>query len=182
MFKRISNRSIKTTTESKSLYPYSTSYTSETLLRPLHRKNILRSIKRQLSVSESIWSSHYMYAIKTFAEYTQNLPASEVHHHSESGGLLDHTLEALNSGVKISLGQILPPNAEPETILSSAEKWRYAVFIAVLVHDMGKIVTDIEVVFIDSNNEPAIWLPWYGKLPPGTKYKYRFRNKNIQHR
>ena len=89
-------------------------------LRPLHpvalsgadllntpsRQSLISKIKRLVSATDVVWNRHYLYAIQQFAELAQNLPASEIHHHSEQGGLIDHTLEALHAGVRISHGYI----------------------------------------------------------------------------
>lgn len=152
--------------------------TGQKLLSSPKRQEIISKIKRLFSVTEPVWRQHYLYAIEQFAELVQEVPASEIHHHSQAGGLIDHTLEALHAGVRISQGYILPPNAEPELIAQSADRWRFAAFIAILGHDIGKIVTDIEVVYRAHGFSFQKWHPWYGNLPPGTEYQFRFRKKS----
>ncbi len=144
------------------------------LLNTEERKQKLRSIKRLCSVTEAVWINHYLYSISKFAELVQELPASEIHHHSEKGGLLDHTLETLHAGLRIAQGYVMPPNAEPEKLASDAERWRFAVFIAILAHDIGKIVTDIEVIKSVKKDEWSEWHAWYGPIPIGAKYKFKF--------
>ena len=63
------------------------------------------------------------------------------------------TLEALHAGIRIAQGYVLPPNSEPEHIASASDRWRFGAFIAVLAHDIGKIVTDIEVVYRERGGE-----------------------------
>ncbi len=147
------------------------------LLNTPSRQSLISKIKRLVSATDVVWNRHYLYAIQQFAELAQNLPASEIHHHSEQGGLIDHTLEALHAGVRISHGYILPPNAEPENIGPGADRWRFGAFIAILAHDLGKIVTDLEVVYRAPNSTFQQWFPWYGNLPAGVEYQYRFRKK-----
>jgi integrating conjugative element relaxase (TIGR03760 family) len=147
------------------------------LLNTPARQSLISKIKRLVSATDVVWNRHYLYAIQQFAELAQNLPASEIHHHSEQGGLIDHTLEALHAGVRISHGYILPPNAEPENIGPGADRWRFGAFIAILAHDLGKIVTDLEVVYRAPNSTFQQWFPWYGNLPAGVEYQYRFRKK-----
>lgn len=144
------------------------------LLSTESRRQKLRAIKRLCSVTEHVWVNHYLYSISKFAELVQELPASEIHHHSEKGGLLDHTLETLHAGLRIAQGYVMPPNAEPEKIASDAERWRFAVFVAILAHDIGKIVTDIEVIKSDRNDKWDQWHAWYGPIPVGARYKYRY--------
>ena len=113
------------------------------LLDVEHRIAHIKKIKRLFSVTEEVWNEHYLFAINEFAEIVQEVPASEIHHHSNVGGLIDHTLETLHAGIRISHGYVLPPNTEPEDIAVSADRWRFAAFIAILAHDIGKIITDI---------------------------------------
>jgi len=151
--------------------------TGADLLNTPTRQSLISKIKRLVSATDAVWNRHYLYAIQQFAELAQSLPASEIHHHSEQGGLIDHTLEALHAGVRISHGYILPPNAEPENIGPGADRWRFGAFIAILAHDLGKIVTDLEVVYRTPNSTFLQWFPWYGNLPAGVEYQFRFRKK-----
>ena len=121
---------------------YLVAKTGHDLLSSKKRSSIILRIKRLFSVTNEVWEGHYLYAIERFSELVQEVPASEIHHHSTEGGLIDHTLESLYSAVRISQGYILPPNAEPEEIAASSDRWRYGVFITILAHDIGKVVLD----------------------------------------
>src|SRR5690606_7782476 len=46
-----------------------------------------------------------------------------------------------------------------------------------LAHDIGKIVTDIEVVYREKGGEFQYWHPWHGNIPLGTEYAYRFKKR-----
>lgn len=152
--------------------------TGQDLLQKEGRAVLIRKIKRLFSITEEVWNEHYMFAIAQFAELVQEVPASEIHHHSKSGGLIDHTLETLHAGIRISQGYVLPPNAEPEKIAASSDRWRFGAFLAILAHDIGKIVTDIEVVYrCQQSTEFKKWHPWNGNLPIGAEYIYRYREK-----
>lgn len=157
---------------------YKTSKTGSQLIGSNEREKIITKIKRQVSVTEKIWEQYYLSTIKEFCEIVQELPASEIHHHSNSGGMIDHTLEAVLAGIKISQGYVIPPNSEPENIVESAEKWRYGIFISILAHDIGKIITDMDVVYRETgSHEFKTWCPWYEKIPFCSEYTYRFKNK-----
>jgi len=151
--------------------------TGEDILNVKHRKKHITNIKRLFSVTDSIWLEHYYFAIKAFAEIVQEVPASEIHHHSNVGGLIDHTLETLHAGIRISHGYVLPPNTEPEEITSAADRWRFAALIAILAHDIGKIVTDIEVVYSVNDGGFKHWHPWYSNIPVGSEYIYRYKKR-----
>ena len=160
---------------SGSKYPLAKS--GKQLLSTPGRTTQVKKIKRLFSTTEDVWEKHYLYAIEQFAEIAQEVPASEIHHHSETGGLIDHTLEALHAGVRIAQGYVLPPNAEPEQIAASSDRWRFGAFVAIIAHDLGKVVTDIEVVFRERGGEFQRWHPWYGNIPADSEYTYRFKSK-----
>jgi len=150
------------------------------LLQQGDRSRKVTAIKRTQSVTSEVWAQHYLYAIERFAELVQNHPASRNHHHSESGGLLDHTLDTLYRAMRLSAGYILPPQAEPEDIALNQERWRFGIFITALLHDVGKIITDQETVF-RHRGELTRWQPWFGPMPQGAHYTYRYRQTNGEH-
>ncbi|MCG8330641.1 MAG: TraI domain-containing protein [Chitinophagales bacterium] len=156
---------------------YSIAMSGKDLLASSKRRTLIRQIKRLFSITEDVWINHYLYAIEQFAELVQEVPASEIHHHSTAGGLIDHTLEALHAGIRIAQGYVLPPNTEPEQIASSSDRWRFGAFIAILAHDIGKVVTDIEIVYREKGRDFQYWHPWYENIPTGAEYSYRYRNR-----
>ena len=89
MFKIFKVNSNEIHREAKSKYLIAK--TGDEILKADHRIKLITNIKRLFSVTESIWSEHYYFAIKSFAEIVQEVPASEIHHHSNVGGLIDHT-------------------------------------------------------------------------------------------
>jgi integrating conjugative element relaxase (TIGR03760 family) len=156
---------------------YLVAKTGDEILNVEHRILHIKNIKRLFSVTEEVWNEHYYFAIKEFAEIVQEVPASEIHHHSNVGGLIDHTLETLHAGIRISHGYVLPPNTEPEDITASADRWRFGAFIAILAHDIGKIITDIEIVYSVKGKEFQHWHPWYSNIPVGSEYIYRYKKR-----
>ena len=148
----------------------------QNLLETKERQTLIRKIKRLLSVTDEIWQEHYLFAILRFCELVQEVPASELHHHNYQGGLIDHTLEALHTGIKASHGFVMPPNCDPESIAGNADKWRFGAFIAILGHDLGKIVTDIEIVY-RTKEEFVKWMPWFGLMPVGAEYIFRYKDR-----
>ena len=77
----------------------------------------------------------------------QLLPASESHHHSHLGGMLDHGLEVLSFSAKLRQSYVLPQNAAPEEQSKQRDAWTAAVIYAALVHDIGKVIVDIAVSY-----------------------------------
>lgn len=135
---------------------------------------LVRLIKRNMSVTDAVWDRHYMHAIRRFALLAQAHPASRNHHHSEMGGLLEHSLEVTLNAVRISRGYILPPGCDPESIRGEEDRWRFGVFIAALIHDAGKLIGDVETVYTTDGAHFTHWQAWYGPMPMGAQYVYRY--------
>jgi len=83
--------------------------------------------------------------IHNYAEYIHMLPASSAHHHSTPGGLIYHSLEA--SLIALREAQKVPPESSGFIDVDGQMKiiHHYAAWLLALVHDCGKIFTDIVV-------------------------------------
>ncbi|MGH8651507.1 MAG: MobH family relaxase [Gammaproteobacteria bacterium] len=123
----------------------------------------------------------YRQALRNYAAYVQQLPASEAHHHAGLGGLLDHGLEAAVLALKLRRGHLLPPGAATEVIDAQADLWSYACFTAVLLYDIGKPAMDQKVELFDKHGgELGPWDPWAGPMQ-AYAYEARFvRNRSYR--
>ncbi|SQE31187.1 Predicted HD-superfamily hydrolase [Mannheimia haemolytica] len=110
----------------------------------------------------------YQQPIEHYAEMVQLLPASESHHHSHIGGMLDHGLEVIAFSAKVRQSYILPPNVAPEEQSKQRDAWTAAAIYLALVHDIGKVVVDIEITLKDGSR----WFAWNGQPPQPYKFKY----------
>jgi len=79
--------------------------------------------------------------IARYCEVVQLLPASQAHHHAYPGGLIVHTLSVIEYAINERQKYTLPLASEPEVIEAQKNLWTYAVFVAALLHDIGKAVT-----------------------------------------
>ena len=145
-------------------YPQS----SEELLAPPHRQALLEQIWQRTAVSPAQFTTLYRGPLERYAELVQLFPASESHHHAHSGGLLDHGLEIVVCALKLRQSYLLPPGTPPEIQTQQAEAWTAGIAYAALLHDIGKLVTDLLVE--DCNGQH--WHPWHGPL----RQPYRFRH------
>lgn len=170
-----------TSTTSPNSKKYPVSKTGRELLADNGRQRIVVLIKRSLSVTQEVWDAHYLYALERFAELVQDHPASRLHHHSQAGGLLNHTLDVTLRALRLSSGVILPPGSEPEELLHNAERWRYGIFICALLHDIGKVIGDQETVYKDLSGNFVHWQAWHGPIPVGSEYAYRYRKTRGEH-
>lgn len=149
--------------------------TADTLLATPLRQHLMKIIWQRTSLSGALFAELYQAPVTRFAERVQLLPASEYHHHSHPGGLLDHTLEVMAFAAKLRQRHLLPVGAAPEDQAREAEAWTAGIIYAALLHDVGKIVADIEVMTDDNQR----WFPWMGPLTKPYRLRYR---KNRDHR
>lgn len=157
-----------------------TQHGTELLKRSKHRHFQIIKTHQCISATKEVWQRNYLATIAKFAELVQEIPASRDYHHSYSGGLLDHSLETMANAVRISTGYILPPGAQAEDIAKNAERWRMGVMIAALLHDVGKVISDFDVM-IRTGDTWQKTTPLYDAWPIGKEYKYRYRPKTKGH-
>lgn len=159
-----------------------TALPGKTLLQKNNRQYLLKKIKLELSITNAIWQHCYLKLFENWASFVQLLPASETHHHSYPGGLLDHTLECTLNALRLRRGYILPANEPVEHISLKADRYTYAVCVASLLHDCGKVILDLNIVS-GSPDDHKPWVPWTGYLKENANYAFRFRQgrKHGQH-
>lgn len=138
------------------------------LLKSELRQKYLNVLWQQVSMTHDMFSSLYQKPIEHYAEMVQLLPASEAHHHSHLGGMLDHGLEVLSFAAKLRQSYVLPPNAAPEEQSRQRDAWTAAIIYQALVHDIGKIIVDIEIQLKNG----ARWFAWHGIPPQPYKFQY----------
>lgn len=154
-----------------------TPQTAETLLATPLRQSLMKIIWQRTSLSGTLFAELYQAPVFKFAELVQLLPASEYHHHSHPGGLLDHSLEVMAFAAKLRQRHLLPAGAAPEDQAREAEAWTAGIIYASLLHDVGKITTDIEVM----TNDNQIWYPWQGPLQKNYRLRYHKKRDHQLH-
>ncbi|PSW31235.1 hypothetical protein C9J21_17960, partial [Photobacterium phosphoreum] len=145
-------------------------------------KHVISLINSNCRLADYHFKMYYIQAIRNFCNLAQAFPASEYHHHSYPGGLIEHSLDVAKSAV-IYARKFLYTESNKETeIEETLDVFMYCCFCAALMHDAGKIVTDLDVVYINKEAEVCAWLPFGNTiLSDGTKYKWRYspvRNKS----
>ena len=138
------------------------------LLALPRRQKLIENIWQRTSLSRDQFASLYRDPLERYADLVQQLPASENHHHAYPGGLLDHGLEIVAYALKIRQNYLLPIGAPPESQAAQAEAWSAAVAYGALLHDLGKIAVDIEVVLEDGKP----WHPWHGRIEKPYRFRY----------
>lgn len=79
----------------------------EQLLASTKRAGHVQAIEDLIRVTPAHFETLYHEALRNYAAYVQQLPASEAHHHAGIGGLLDHGLEATVFALKLRRAHLL---------------------------------------------------------------------------
>lgn len=123
-------------------------------------RDIVDSLMEIVS-NRQLFDEHYLPAMLRLANMVQLLPASATHHHRAKGGLLRHSLEVGLWAVQLAEGEIAREVVIPTQGGSIDPRWRFAVFIAGIGHDLGKIVTDLTVT---DRSQESKWSPYSGGI------------------
>ena len=146
----------------------------EDLLQHCNAQATLAEIRRQSRLAPDVFDRDLRSALVAYAEFVQLAPASESHHHAHPGGLLAHTLEVILVALRLRNGYLLPLHAPTELIDQQRDHWTFAVFLAALLHDIGKIMTGLRLQVRDAPKAPIRrWLPLSGALTQSRATEYR---------
>ncbi|ECC8734135.1 relaxase [Salmonella bongori] len=147
---------------------------AEQLLATPLRQSCLQQLRQLTPLPDTLFDSWILTAIHRFAALVQLLPASQSHHHSTPGGLLDHSLEVACNAIRLRQGYLLPPEAGAEEQARQASAWTVAVVCAALLHDTGKIAVDMDIHQRDGTR----WHPWQGNLAQPYRWQYQSHGRD----
>ena len=82
--------------------------------------------------------------------------------------MLDHGLETCVFGLRLRRQHLLPPKESPERQSSSGELWSVAVIYACLLHDIAKIIVDVDIHLKSGRR----WCLWEGGIPDQYRVRY----------
>ncbi|ENM5747840.1 TraI domain-containing protein [Vibrio mimicus] len=99
--------------------------------------------------------------IDLLAAYVHLLPASEHHHHRGAGGLFRHSLEVAFWAAQAAEGIIFVASGTPVEKKELEPRWRVAVALGGLFHDIGKPVSDLSITDEDGRYQ---WNPFLETL------------------
>lgn len=126
---------------------------------------LLSSVERKTRFSQANFQRDCLPVLEQLADFVQMLPASESHHHAHPGGLWQHLLEVADAALGFRAGLELPPGAATEERKRLEHRWTYAVFVAALLHDVGKPVTDVLVtLYTNDPRDGRAWAPLAGPM------------------
>lgn len=136
---------------------------------------LIDSIERRSRFSQRAFESDFRPVLKAVAEFVQMLPASEAHHHAQPGGLWIHMLEVADAALSYRAGLELPKGVGAEERKRLEHRYTYAVFLAAMLHDIGKPVADTRVSLF--GEDPRLGRPWSalaGPMSEATHYRVDF--------
>lgn len=120
--------------------------TGEELITYLNLQNQVGMLRRKVNIHNKHFEVMYRKPLLRYCEIVQLMPASQNHHHAFAGGLITHTLETSILAVFERLKHSLPKNGDPEVIEAERNIWTFACFVAVMLHDIGKVITMCQFV------------------------------------
>ena len=118
----------------------------------------------------NLFEARYLIVIRKLAEYVHMLPASEYHHHSQPGGLFRHSLDAALIALRKADNQLPPTVGKVDLDAQRRIRYMYAAWVGALLHDTGKILTDMQVsaytIFDDEQNMSVPIASWSKPIKP----------------
>lgn len=111
-----------------------------------------------LIANAELLATYYNPAMLRLAAFVHLLPASQAHHHRGAGGMLRHSLEVGLWALQQTEGKLIRGVITPQQRRVIEPRWRLAVFLAGICHDLGKVVTDLTVT--DRANAQR-WRPYH---------------------
>ncbi|QSA98113.1 MobH family relaxase [Methylococcus sp. EFPC2] len=144
---------------------------------------LLDAIRHTLALPAEAFQTVVMPVIARYAAFTHLLPASEAHHHRGAGGLFRHGLEVAYWAVMASEGVLFGIGSTPLERKGQEPRWRLAMCLAGLLHDIGKPVSDLCILDRDGRTQ---WNPYLENLTDWAakngvdRYFLRWRDKRHQ--
>ncbi|MDO3388004.1 MobH family relaxase [Gilvimarinus sp. SDUM040013] len=156
--------------------------TARELLEYVGYDATLSGVYRLVGLSEEHFDTLYRQPTYGFALCSQLAPASENNHHSGPGGLLQHTLEVIENALHIRRSYQLPLGGSPEEIAAQEHIWTYGLFIACLLHDIGKLFRRIQLIPTYSGGRTGFWTPQDGYLSDTNAVSYAIAFNDVPYR
>lgn len=147
----------------------------------IEHKKLIDDIYHHSHAPEAHFNELYLKSIEKLATWAQRLPASQNHHHAQTGGFLLHSLEVAKFALQRRNTKMLPVGDSVEKQNDKKEVWSFAVFVAALMHDIGKTITDIDVMLYNAKFKAlGRWSPWHGDMLSIKSAKYYQHQYNVK--
>lgn len=147
------------------------------------QSELVDAIRHTLALPREEFQAIVMPVVERYAAFTHLLPASEAHHHRGAGGLFRHGLEVGYWAALASEGVLFGAGSTPLERKGQEPRWRLAVCLAGLLHDIGKPVSDLAILDREGKTQ---WNPYLENLTDWAeandvdRYFLRWRDKRHQ--
>lgn len=149
-----------------------------TILERPELKTLVIKIRETVEVSPEYFDSHYLPVLESCASYCQNAHASAGYHHAFPYGLITHLLEASLYALRKSRANLYNPTNSEGKVDDLKHVYAYVVFVAAMLHDIGKIITDVRFSIRSNDGRFVPWSPLSSLPPPeSAKIEYRIDRK-----
>ena len=109
------------------------------------QESLVRQLKHELALTPEQEKTLVDPLLISYASFVHLLPASKGHHHRGAGGMLRHGLEVALWASRGFHGRIIDGQETGERRKILEPRWRLAVAVAGLCHDLGKTAYDVVV-------------------------------------
>lgn len=132
---------------------------AQALFERLSLDPIMNQWRSLSGLDNKVFDTLFLEPTHRFAEAVQLAPASESHHHSGPGGLLKHTVDVITIALKKRRGFQLPLGGSISDILNQRHLWTYGIFVACLLHDIGKMSASTRLILLLKDDTEKNWTP-----------------------
>lgn len=122
---------------------------------------LIKKLRLVLRFNQKEFEELVMPVVTNYAGFVHLLPASEKHHHRGAGGLFRHGLEVALWAAQTAEAHQFCVNDSPKHKRINEIRWQFAAFLGGLLHDVGKPLSDVQVV--DESGEVE-WNPYKNNL------------------
>ncbi|MGC9458866.1 MobH family relaxase [Vibrio genomosp. F10] len=135
---------------------------SSSNLKDMFEKNILE-LKETMAVGDKVFNLYIKPVLINVIDLVNYLPASQYHHHRAPGGLIYHLLDVSKRASQIAklshMGSATGNLQDGQRCVTERE---VACVLAALVHDAGKVITDMIITNGKKGENHARWSPLGG--------------------
>ena len=126
------------------------------------RKQSIAEMRHATALPKETFDAYALPVLRRFTDYVHLLPASETHHHCAPGGLLIHSTDVADLATHFAEDKVFGVGESPSLRRQLEPRYRLAVMIGALLHDVGKAYSDVTV--FDMGNAKREWCPACGSL------------------
>lgn len=116
----------------------------------------IRLIRTEIGLSNQDFDKFVLPVMINFIEFVDLLPASEFKHHATGGGLVYHSFDVAKRAMRAAQHTQFPVGKSITDTQRSFTHWKVGTVIAALLHDAGKVITDMSITNGEQKKENII--------------------------